>query len=193
MKKFLAIVLCYLLAAAPALAVSDNVQFDNRATYSAATTAKTATAAGTGVFFSICGSATKTVRVTRLVISGTVATAAVYADVQVQKRSTATSGGTPVALTRVPHDSNLPGTAAASYYTALGTGGTLVGNVVSRTVFMPITGTPALMPPPLEINLGDQEPDALVLRGVAQCATASFGTTTTNAPTLTVEVTWTEE
>jgi hypothetical protein len=38
-----------------------------------------------------------------------------------------------------------------------------------------------------------QESKAPILRGTGQCLEASFGTTTTNAPTLQVQVTWTEE
>lgn len=167
-----------------------------KVTYSGATTAKTATAAGTGPFFSMCGSATKTVRVQQLTIGGTVATAAVYGDVTLRKTSAATSSGTATALVKVPHSS----TAAAStlallnYYTALATAGTLVGTVGAQSAVFPITGTVAAAMAQLIFDWTNrQESEAPVLRGVAECLEAGFGTTTTNAPTLAVHVIWTEE
>jgi len=167
-----------------------------KVTYSFATTVKTATAAGTGPFFSICGSSTKTVRLQQLVIGGTVATAAVYGDVELTKTSAATSAGTATALTKVPHDSN----AAAStvnllnFYTALATAGTAVGKIGSQGAVFPITATVAAQQAQVFFDWTNrQESEAPVLRGTAQCIEASFGTTTTNAPTLTVQGIYTEE
>lgn len=179
-------------------------QYDSRGnyagqkrTYSAALTAKTATAAGTGPFFAICGSATTTVRVQKISFDYTVATAGIHADLRIQKTSTATSGGTATALVSVPHDST--STAATvglvNYYTALATSGTVVGTIDIQQRWAQITAT---------VTGGSQitrdfdwralsEPEAVVLRGTAQCVQASFGTTTTNAPTMTVSVMWTEE
>ena len=168
-------------------------------TYSAGTTLKTATAAGTGPFFAICGSSTKTVRVQRLMISGTVATAAVWGDVIVKKTSTSTSSGTATALTQVPHDSgSAAGTAnLVNFYTVLATTGTVVGIVANATQLFPVTAISATLqpnPPPLLFAWGqDNDSEAPTLRGTAQCLQANFGTTTTNAPTLSVNVTWTEK
>jgi hypothetical protein len=167
-----------------------------KATYSASLTAKTATAAGTAPWFSLCGSASKTVRVQRFMVAGTVGTAAVYADLVLIKTSAATSAGTPVALTKVPNDSaSAASTAnAANFYSALATAGAPVGAVASATIYMPITGTVTATMPPLVLDFtSPREAEGIVLRGVAQCLEASFGTTTTNAPTLTTAVVWTEE
>jgi hypothetical protein len=166
-----------------------------RLTYAAATTAKTATAAGTGPFMSVCGSASKTVRLQSLGLYGTVATAAIYGDIQVRKTSTATSSGTPVALTVVPLDStNAAGTATATYYTALATTGTNVGMIDTQGAVFPITGTVAASMAAMFFDWTNrQESQAPVLRGVAQCAEVSFGTTPANAPTFSVRVVWTEE
>lgn len=167
-----------------------------KVTYTGATTAKTATAAGTGPFFSICGSATKTVRVQQIIVAGTVATAAVYGDVTIRKTSTATSAGTATALTKVPLNS---GSAAATanllnYYTALATAGTLVGTVGAQSAVFPITGTVAASMAQVIFDwMNRQESEAPTLNGTAQCLEAGFGTTTTNAPTLAVQVIWTEE
>lgn len=167
-----------------------------KATYTGATANKTATAAGTGPFFSICGSATTTVRVQQIIVTGTVATAAVYGDVTIQKTSTATSAGTATALTQVPHDSS---SAAATvglvnYYTALATTGTIVGRIGAQSDVFPITATVAADMAYVMFDWTNrQEAEAPVLRGTAQCLQAAFGTTTTNAPTLAVQVMWTEE
>lgn len=165
-------------------------------TYSAATTAKTATAAGTAPFFSICGSSTKTLRVQRILISGTVATAAVNGDVELIKTSTATSSGTPVSLTKVPHDSASAAATAnlVNFYSALATAGNAVGAVNSQTALFPTTAGLTIVEPVVDFDYrGELEAEAPVLRGTAQCLEASFGTTTTNVPTLTVAVVWTEE
>ncbi len=167
-----------------------------RVTYSASLGVKTATAAGTTPFFSACGSATKTVRIQYLNIGGTVGTAAVYGDVILKKTSTATSSGTATALTMVPLDS---GSAAGTlgllnYYTVLATAGTPVGAIDSQTAVFPITGTVAATAASVTWDWSHRaESQAPILRGTAQCLEASFGTTTTNAPTLTVAVKWTEE
>jgi hypothetical protein len=174
-------------------ATTQRVFVAQRATYTVATAAKTATSAGTGPFFALCGSSTKTLRVQRIIIGGTVATAAVNGDVELTKTSTATSAGTPVALTKLPHDSNSAASTAslANFYSALATAGTAVGKVGSQTAFLPIapaSGTAAVF------DFSQRtESEAPVLRGTAQCIEASFGTTTTNAPTLTVEANYTEE
>lgn len=167
-----------------------------RPTYTAATTAKTATAAGTGPWFSICGSATKTLRVQRFVASAVVVTAAVYADLELTKTSAATSAGTATALVKVPHDSSAAASTAnlCNFYTALATAGAAVGKVGSQMFYSGVTGTVALNQGPVTWDFTARtESEAIVLRGTAQCLEASFGTTTTNAPTLTVQVTWTEE
>lgn len=164
--------------------------------YSAALAIKTATAAGTGVFASIYGSATTVIRVHRIVVVGTVATAGVYGDVIVKKVNTVGSGGTPTVLTQVPKDSgSAAGTATnVKYYTVLATAGTVVGPVAMNTLFMPITGTPANAVTPFVFDwtaMGMNE--APVLRGIAEGLELNFGTTTTNAPTLNVSFEWSEE
>jgi len=165
------------------------------ATYAASTAAKTATAAGTAAFFEICGSASKTIRIQRIVVSGTVATAAIYGDVQIRKTSSAGTGATSTTLTAVPYDSNsAAATATAKFNTVLPTGGnTLVGNIFSQTLFFPITGTVTSFQPQLLYVWRDLDAESPVLRGTAQCLTAGFGTTPTNAPTLSVSVAWTEK
>jgi len=165
------------------------------ATYAASTTAKTATASGTAAFFEICGSATKTIRIQRIVVSGTVATAAIYGDVQIRKTSSAGTGNTATTLTATPYDSNAAAaTATAKFNTVLPTGGnTLVGNIFSQTLFFPITGTVTSFQPQLLYVWRDLDAESPVLRGTSQCLTAGFGTAPGNVPTLSVSVAWTEK
>ncbi len=177
-------------------ATTRRVFIAQKATYYFATTAKTATAAGTGPFFSICGSSTKTVRLQQLAIGGTVATAAVYGDVILKKTSTSTSAGTATALTKVPADSTSAASTAnlLNFYTALATAGSAVGAVGAQNAVFPLTGTVAASEASIVFDYTNrQEAQAPTLIGTAQCIEASFGTTTTNAPTLTVAGIYTEE
>lgn len=167
-----------------------------KASYSASTVLKTTTAAGTGVFASIFGSTTKIVRVHRIIVCGTCATAAVYGDIIVKKMSAIGTGGTPVELVQVPKDS-ISGAGTASrvfYYTTLGTAGTLVGTVAAQQIFLPITGTPAVDVKPVVFDWTAQGMnEAPVLRGTGEGLELNFGTTTANAPTLTVTFEYSEE
>ena len=200
-KTFVMACLVALMAMASNYALAGSVDVGGakpattKAFYSAGTAAKTATAAGTGPFFSICGSATKMVRVERITISGTVATAAVYGDVIIDRTSAATSACTATALTALPRDST-SATATATlvnYYTVLATAGATAGVVRSITTVFPITATVAAQNGAVDVAEFDFQDAAPVLRGIAQCVQAFFGTTTTNAPTLSVSVLWTED
>ena len=178
------------------LAGALRAQLKQKATYAACTTAKTATTAGTGPWFSISGSSTKTIRIQKFRATFTVATGAVYADLVLKKTSAATSAGTATALTKVPHDSNSAASTvnACNFYTVLATAGTLVGVVDGFMAFAPLTGTVATFDQPITLEwTAKTESEAIVLRGTAQCLEASFGTTTTNAPTIHMQIVWTEE
>lgn len=174
-----------------------NVLSKKVATYSAAQ-GLTNTAAGTGVFLSIQGSSTKTVRVHKVIITGTVATAAVYGSVVCNKRLTgATSGGTATTLTPIAHDSasGAP-SAVVKYYTALGTAGSGGGMIAAQSDYFPITATVSSESANV-LFIAQQDTGAetqdWVLRGTNECLEFAFSATTTNAPTLTVWVTFTEE
>lgn len=193
MKKFIALLAAALLCASPALAVSDSTLMEFQPTYAASLPARTSATVGTGVFFSICGSATKTVKVWRFGVGGSVNTTAVLADVALKKTSTATSAGTPVALTVTPLDSaSAAGTATANFYSTLATAGTPVGTVANLTGILP-TAVTGVSNNPLFIDFAVGNSGPVVLRGTAQCLEANFGTSPGNTPTLTVQVLWTEE
>lgn len=202
MKKHAFLILAVLAFAGNAAAqtrpyqLGQKVYLYQKATYYFGTTAKTATAAGTAPFFTLCGSATKIVRLQTLTISGTVATAAVYGDVVLKKTSAATSSGTATALTKVPADSNSAAATAnaLNFYTVLATAGAAVGVIGTESAVFPITGTVAASNGRVMFDWTYRtESEVPTLRGVAQCIEASFGTTTTNAPTLAVSGIFTEE
>lgn len=199
--KYIVAVLLLCLLSPPLVFAGASVQrgqvAGQKATYAAALTAKTATAAGVTPFFTICGSDTKTIRVQDIKFHYTVATTAIHTDPRLQKTSTATSSGTATALTKVPLDSTSPAATASAvnYYTVLATAGSLVGTVAIQQVWAQVTATvTGGSSTPFTFKWqGNTESESLVLRGAAQCLEGSFGTTTTNAPTMTVSVVWTEE
>jgi len=107
-----------------------------RATYGAATGA-TATA-GTGVVLQIQGSATKTVRVTRIHVDGFAATAA-QATFKLQRTSVGATAGTSAALTSGKLDTNnAAATAVVTHWTATGgtTGTTVGGPLISDSAWL---------------------------------------------------------
>lgn len=167
-----------------------------KATYAASTSVKTAVAVGTTPIFALFGSATKTIRVQRLLIAATVGTTAVYGDLIIFLRTASITGGTKTDLTQVATDQNnaAPTANICGIYTAAPTAGTGGGPIASLLQYCPVTGTPALGPGIFDFDWRERwETEAPVLRGVAQGIEAAFGTTTTNAPTITATVWWTEE
>lgn len=163
--------------------------------YRAATVLKTATAADTKPFGSLYGSATSIVRVHRIIVHATVATAAVYGDIAVYKRTAVPSGGTATTIVPVALDSAsaVSGATNCQIYTAGPTAGTGGGVVSIREAFMPLTGTVATAVQPLVFEFGDLDGETpLVLRGVAQGVELAFATTPGNIPTLSFQIDYTE-
>jgi|SRR5580765_2252798 len=165
-----------------------------RATYRASTTGLAAVTGCTDLF-TLTGSASKTIRITRVEFGGTVATAAMYLDVLAVIRSGANLTGTSTTPTVVPLDSNDPaGTAVVRAYTANpGTLGTLVGAVRSDKVLLPLTGTPVL-PDRLVWNFGNRPAKTCVLRGATQVFAINLnGIAIANATLIDVAIEWTED
>jgi hypothetical protein len=125
--------------------------------------------------FNINGSATKTIRVTRIRVQ-LFETTQTSRLVKLIKLSTALTGGTAVPMTLVPHDSaNATATATANNWTANSTGGgTVVGSIDEETIASnPVgAGTAAAVSHdgPLEYNhhWSDLIAQPIVLRGTAQ-------------------------
>ena len=141
----------------------------------------------------IYGSATRTIRVLRVVVSGTAATAAQGIAVALIKRSTALTGGTAVVPVTAVFDSNSPAaTASVAHYTALGTPGTSAGIVAARTVNFPITTS--AFSDRIIVDFATNNAQGLVLRGTTQGLVVNLnGVALANATTMSYEVVWTEE
>jgi hypothetical protein len=184
-------------AARVTLYQSDGTYGGEKATYRAATTASVVAAAGAAMFFVIAGSATKTVRVRRIRVSGDTLTTLAVNSIVVEKWSTAPTGGTPVTLVQVPNDSNDAAATASlvQVYTAAPTEGTLVGTVAcNRHMHKSSTVADGASFSDVEWTFGSvPETRALVLRGTTQALSLAFGAVPASAVTLAVEVEWTEE
>lgn len=167
------------------------------ATYMAASVTYSATAAAT-VVFSISGSASRLVRVHRVLFSATQTVAGNIGDWRLEKRSTANTAGTSASMTAVPHDSGIiPATASVRNYTdnpsALGT---LTGIIYQPRMLVPAPAT-AVNP----ACVFDLDCTALLngqpisLRGVAEHLDLNFGggTIPTGLANLQATVVWTEE
>jgi hypothetical protein len=159
-------------------------------TYSAAILGLVPAATPTDIF-TITGSASKTIRVTKLTFSGTKTTAGLQ-DAQFVKRSTANSAGTSTSPTRVPHDStNAAATATVLAYTANPTTGTLVGAVrVVKILYPAPAGTTNAIS---EFIFGDQRQQSFVLRGTSEVLALNLNSVTVTGGSIDAYVEWTEE
>ena len=162
-----------------------------KATYSASVTALAPAATATDIF-TIIGSGTKTIRVTRIQISG-VATAAGAYDVQLVKRSTADTLGTSTAPTLIPHDSNdAAATSVVAAYTANPTLGTAVGVLqVKKITVSTVAGAIPIVP--TEFRPAPNERAIAVLRGAAQQLCVNLNGVTMTGGSLSLDVSFTEE
>lgn len=161
----------------------------NKATYS--TSAIFAAAASATDVFTITGSVSKTIRVTRIAITGTQTTGAVR-DVLIIKRSTANTGGTSATPTIAPHDSNSSAaTAVVRNYTANPSGlGTSVGTIRSAKVLI---GAATALPGEFISEWGPRSSQAPVLRGTTQVLSVNLNGVTSAGNSLSINIEWTEE
>ena len=167
-------------------------------TYRASTLAVFVAAVTANVpFFLIEGSASKTVIVKRIAVSGATLTAVAYIALDVAKFSTAASGGTAISAPMVPMDSTFPAATAAfvKYYTVGPTAGALVGAIAtSRTLFQSTTAAAAGIPRDFVFDFGDMpETKGIVLRGNTQGLGLIWPAAPATAVTLSVDIEWTEE
>lgn len=165
---------------------------DNRAATYRAAIIDISTASSATDIFRITGSASKTVYIKRISISGTQTTAGNVA-VSLYKRSTANSDGTTTAITEHPMDSGFgAATAVATGITANQTVGTGVVIGARRMAWL-TTGT-AVDSQPATWTFGEWGPNGfLVLRGIAQALTLNLNATTITGGKATVEVEWMEK
>lgn len=164
-----------------------------KATYAAV---KTGLALVTGAtdFFTISGSGSKTIRILKVWISGSVATAALNFPVSAILRSATDIGGISGAVAAVAHDSNdAPASAAVLAYTANPAGlGALIGTVEADQLGLPLTGNSQVGSLVWDFTRSNDK--AVVLRGAGQflCLNAN-ATAFPNATNLNVGVRWSEE
>lgn len=142
---------------------------------------------------SLCGSATKTVRVLYVFVMGDATASAIY-DVYLYKRTTLNTGGTATAPVSVVHDSNdAVATATLSLYSAnpsaLGAGALVrAGHLLLTNTTIPINFLSQ------QWQFGKQLDKAVVLRGVSQCLEFSGnGNAVPGGTSLYLIVSWSEE
>ena len=161
----------------------------HKQTYCAAFVVTPAATTPTDVF-QLIGSATKTVEVTKIEISGTQTTAGLV-NIYIAKRSTANTGGTSTATTNVPLAStNAAATAVGAIYTANPTTGTPVGNVQIRSV--PINASTSTTDGTATFTFG-QYGQPFTLIGVAQALAINLNSVATlTGGSLRINVEWVE-
>lgn len=156
-------------------------------TYSAS--ANIAAAASATDIAILPGSATTTVFVTKVIISG-IQTTGGLADVLLIKRSTANTGGTSAAMTPIPHDANDAAAVAAPLsYTANPTPGTAVGTF--RRGYTPVGAATAVVNPLIVFDFGDKG-RPITLRGIAQGLAVNLNGVTLTGGTFDVVFEWFE-
>lgn len=166
-------------------------------TYAAANAAVQAVAVTATVPIArLVGSATKTVRLQKCIVSGVASTAITTVCVGLVKTSTAATGGTAVETTELPFvtGSTAP-TAVAQLYSAAPTAGTAIGTIAAQMVTLPLIATSVTDGQASYAfdftNGGEMETPTLV--GVAETFEVRFGTAPANAPSMVVTWIWTEE
>jgi hypothetical protein len=172
------------------------VSSQSKSTYMYSSGAFTVAASATDIV-TIYGSASKTVRIIGLRLNGLQTTAGQIL-FTVIKRSTADSGGTGVAGTAVPVDSNnAAATATVTHYTANPTLGTGVGSVSSRYLHIPAAASTTsgdvgdLI---ASINAGNWiSLQPITLRGTGEGAVINLGGVTVTGGTLNANISWIEE
>lgn len=137
----------------------------------------------------IYGSATKTINILNIYVTG-VQTTAGQIQILLIKRSTANTVGTSTAQTRIPYDSNdVASTATVLAYTANPTLGTAIGNVRGDRAFLPGAAS-AGDAQGLAWSFVNGKP--MILRGIAQGVCINLAGATLAGGSLNVTIEWTE-
>ncbi|MDP3768188.1 MAG: hypothetical protein Q8S13_09245 [Dehalococcoidia bacterium] len=170
-----------------------------RASYSAATTATFATSISAADVFSIIGAASRTVRVTRMGISGVISAAAPgsYINVMVVLRSTANNSGTSENVSSVRHDlGQTVASATVVQYTSAPSNGVTAGIIASYYVLAPSSAGPtpsANTPMRIEVDFVTRSARAIVLRGTGNELSWFIGTNLATGFFLAAFAEWVEE
>ena len=159
-------------------------------TYSATMVAGTPASSATDIM-TLTGSATRTIKILRWVVSG-LATSAGAFDFLLIKRSTANAGAN-TGLTEVPWDSrDAAATATGRQYTANPTPGTAVGTVAAIKATL-TTAAGGLVNVPTEYELVGPQHKPIVLRGTDEVLALNLNAVTITGGAITSFVVWTEE
>lgn len=184
---------CTLRSCQPApSAVTATVIDGPKASYSASIRALAVAANPTDIF-TLTGSATRVVRIKRVVISP-IKTTASQVVFLLLKRSTANAGGVSTSPAAVPEDSQ-DGAATAvprAYTTNPGALGTLVGNIRSLNIFTPAAATATRAAPYTEV-FGGEGMKLPVLRGTGEVFAVNLNGVTMTGGAVSVSIDWTEE
>lgn len=159
-------------------------------TYSATASNFVSAVTATDVF-NIIGSATKTIRIHKIRVTGsTTSGSAIKLNIMGIKRSTANTGGTRVVATNAPHDSlNSAGTSNVGHYTANPSAlGTSVGTVRASHVGITQSG---LSGESVEWDFADSG-QPIILRGVTEQFCVNFNSTTVTGALISIIVEWSE-
>jgi hypothetical protein len=169
-------------------------------TYSASSASLVPATTTPSDIFTITGSATKTIRVTRVSVSATQTTVAALIDVLLILRSAANTGGTSTSPTIASHDSqNAAATATIRQYTAnpsaLGaSAGTVRSTKMTCTTNAPGNAQGAVTTIPIVWDFGNRPGQAIVLRGTAQVLAVNLNSVTLgSAGSFDISMEWTEE
>lgn len=175
-----------------------NVSEVKKATYRASTTAVlTPAVTSPNPWFTFYGSGTKTIRVQSIIVSGLTLTAVAYLNIGLRKYSTAVSGGTSTALTKVPMDSTSAASTATNVnvYTAVPTAGTTVGDLTSRRVMGQATTAAATgIPQIVDFDFTPSgDGTSIILRGTGEGIGLYWITAPATTPSMLLRIEWTEE
>lgn len=163
-----------------------------RATYSAAVSGMTPLITGATDVMTITGSASKIIRISRIIVTGSQTTAGSIL-FSLLKRSTLNTGGSPTTLTTVPHDSrSFSATSIVTTYAGSPSLGTLVGSIRSVRKFLLALAT-VLDVQPLIFDFGTlpglQE---MTLTNSAECLSLNLSGLIILGGALNIAVEWTE-
>lgn len=165
-----------------------------KASYSVCKQGLVVAASATDIF-TLTGSATRTVRITHVEVSG-IATTILDTSVQVFVRTTADSGGTSTSITPIPHDqNNAAATATAAAYTANPTinDGTARLIRVEKVLFNLSAPSAGSESGRLMLDFGTRPSQAIVLRGVAQQLAINLNGVTVAGPSVDISIEFTED
>lgn len=167
-----------------------------RATYGATAINITPATTATDIF-TITGSASKTIYIHKITVTGN-RTAHAQDLVVLLKRSTANAGGTSTTRTAVPYDSaNAAATATVRAYTANPTLGTLVGAIQANRVSFPVQtptnaqGNGGAAVPWIWEYTKDAQP--ITLRGTSEVLAINLNGVTIAGGSLQFNIEWSEE